>query len=114
MASDFGNLEGFVDAIADRVLGKLTSRPNQGPIGEPPPQLPDLTWGSKDALPRVFHPRLHVQGLELTQSTQYYGTGYGPDNSVPIVRVMARAPARVIETLTAAMQCFVGTFEFSL
>src|SRR4029450_217571 len=85
MASDFGNLEGFVDAIADRVLGKLTGRPNQGPTGEPAPQLPDLPGGRKDVPPLVFHPRLHIQGLELTQSTQYYGTGYGPDNSVPIV-----------------------------
>lgn len=62
MASDFDKLEGFVDAIADRVLGKL-----------------------KDGLPVEVLPRLHIQGLELTQSTQYYGTGYGPNNSVPIV-----------------------------
>jgi hypothetical protein len=33
----------------------------------------------------VPHPKLHVQGLELTQSTQYYGTGFGPDDAVPIV-----------------------------
>lgn len=85
MASDFGNFEGFVDAIADRVLGKLTGRPNEGPTGAPPPQLPDLPSVSKDVLPLVVHPKLHFQGLELTQSTQYYGTGYGPDNTVPIV-----------------------------
>ena len=85
MASDFGNLEGFVDAIADRLLGKLTGRPNQGPIGESPSQLPDLPFGPKEVLPLVTHPRLRTQGLELTQSTQYFGTGYGPDNSVPIV-----------------------------
>ena len=84
MPRDFGDLEGFVDAIADRVLGKLNGRLNQGPTGEPLPQLPDLP-GRKDVLPLVVHPKLHVQGLELTQSIQYYGTGYGPDNSVPIV-----------------------------
>jgi hypothetical protein len=77
MASDVGNFEGFVDAIADRVLGKLTGRPNQGPTGEPLPQLPDLPWGRKDVPPLVVHSRLRVQGLEITQSTQYYGTGYG-------------------------------------
>ena len=62
MASDFDKLGGFVDAIADRVLAKL-----------------------KDGIPVVVLPRLHIQGLELTQSTQYYGTGHGPNNSVPIV-----------------------------
>jgi len=85
MAADFGDLEGLVDAIADRVLGKLTGRPNLGPTGEPSAQLPDLPWGPKDVPALVFHPRLRVQGLELTQSTQFYGTGYGPDNAVPIV-----------------------------
>lgn len=85
MASNFGDLEGFLDAIADRVLGKLTSRLNQEATGEPSPQLPHLPWGPKDSPLLVVHPRLHVQGLELTQSIQYYGTGYGPENSVPIV-----------------------------
>jgi hypothetical protein len=85
MASDFGNIDGLVDAIADRVLTKLTGRLKQGPTGEPLPQLPGLPRIPKDVPPLVVHPRLHVQGLELTQSTQYYGTGYGPDNSVPIV-----------------------------
>jgi len=42
MASNFENLEGFVDAIADRVLTKLNDRPNQSPTGEPILQLPDL------------------------------------------------------------------------
>jgi hypothetical protein len=78
-------LDGIIDAIADRVLERLKVRPNQGPLGEPSPQLPDLPLGLEDAPPRVVHPKLHIQGLELTQSTQYYGTGYGPDNSVPIV-----------------------------
>jgi len=85
MESDFGNLDGFVDAIADRVLGKLTGRPNRGPTGEPAPQLPDLSGGQEEIPSLVVRPRLRVQGLELTQSTQYYGTGYGPQNSVPIV-----------------------------
>lgn len=84
MPRDFGDLEGFVDAVADRVLGKLNVRLNQGPTGEPLPQLPNLP-GRKDVLPRVVHPKLHAKGLELTQSIQYFGTGYGPDNSVPIV-----------------------------
>jgi hypothetical protein len=85
MANDFGNLDALVDAIADRVLGKLSGRPTRGPTGEPVPQLPDLPGGMRDDLPLVVHPKLRVQGLELTQSTQYYGTGYGADNSVPIV-----------------------------
>lgn len=85
MASDFGSLGGLVDLIANHVLSKLTGRPNQGPAGEPLPQLPDLTWGPKDSFPVVVHPRLRIQGLELTQSTQYYGTGHGPNNAVPIV-----------------------------
>ena len=85
MESEFGNLEGFVDAIADRVLGKLTGRPNRGPAGEPLPQLPDLPGGREEIPSLAVRPRLRVQGLELTQSTQYYGTGYGAINSVPIV-----------------------------
>ncbi len=85
MESDFGNLEGFVDAIADRVLGRLTGRPNRGPTGEPSPHLPDLPGGQEEIPSLVVRPRLRVQGLELTQSTQYYGTGYGAVNSVPIV-----------------------------
>ena len=84
MARD-GNLEGLVDAIADRVLGKLVGRPIEGPTGDPVSPLPDLPWGREDSAPLAVHPRLRVQGLEVTQSTQYYGTGYGPENSVPIV-----------------------------
>ncbi len=85
MASVFGNLEGIIDAIADRVLDKLGGLPNLGPTGEPTPQLPDLPWGRQNVPPLVHHPKLRAQGLELTQSTQYFGTGYGSDNSVPIV-----------------------------
>ena len=85
METDFNNLEGFVDAIADRVLGKLTGRPNRGPTGEPLPQLPDLPPGQEEIPSLVVRPRLRLQGLELTQSTQFYGTGYGAENSVPIV-----------------------------
>ena len=85
MERDFDNLEGLVDAIADRVLGKLTGRPNQGPTGEPLPQFPNLPGGREEIPPLVVRPRLRLQGLELTQSTQYYGTGYGAHNSVPIV-----------------------------
>ena len=48
MESDSGNLEGFVDAIADRVLGRLTGRPNRGPTGEPASQLPDLSEGQEE------------------------------------------------------------------
>jgi hypothetical protein len=85
MANDLGNLDALVDAIAERVLARLTGRPARGPSGEPVPQLPDLPGGMMDDLPFVIHPRLRVQGLELTQSVQYYGTGYGAENSVPIV-----------------------------
>jgi hypothetical protein len=85
MANDIGNLDGLVDAIAERVLGKLIGRPKPGPTGEPQPLLPDWPLGRKNVEPELFHPRLHVQGLELTQSTQYFGTGYGAENSVPIV-----------------------------
>jgi hypothetical protein len=85
MANDLGNLDALIDAIAARVVGKLTGRPTRGPTGEPVPQLPDLPGGMKDDLPLVLRPKLRVQGLELTQSIQYYGTGYGAVNSIPIV-----------------------------
>ena len=84
MESDFNNLEGFVDAIADRVLGNQPGDPtgvrpaNQAAITRSGP-------GQEEMPSLVVRPRLHVQGLELTQSTQYYGTGYGAENSVPIV-----------------------------
>ena len=38
-------------------------------------QLPDL-------FPRT---RVAIQGMEFTQSTQHYGTGYDADNAVPLV-----------------------------
>ena len=80
------NLEGFIDAIVDRVLARMGSAPIQGPLGEPSPeQLPDLPPGQRGVPPFLTHPKLHSKGLEVTQSIQYYGTGYGPDNSVPIV-----------------------------
>jgi hypothetical protein len=88
MASDFANLGGIIDAIADRVLGKLglpSGGPVLGPDGEPDPQLPDLPWQRQNQRPQIPHPQLRALGVELTQSTQYFGTGYGPDNSVPIV-----------------------------
>ena len=60
MENDFGNLEGFVDAIADRVLGKLIGRPNRGPTGEPMPQLPDRPPGQEEiAFARVSSPVAH-------------------------------------------------------
>ncbi len=83
MTGDFGNLDALIDAIADRVVGRLKG-PTLGPTGEPVPGLPGLP-GQRDDVPSLFHPKLHVQGLELTQSIQYYGTGYGAENSVPIV-----------------------------
>jgi hypothetical protein len=80
------NLEGFIDAIVDRVLARMDSAPIQGPLGEPSPeQLPDLPPGQRGVPPFLADPKLHSKGLEVTQSIQYYGTGYGPDNSVPIV-----------------------------
>src|SRR6187455_1987432 len=80
------NLEGFIDAIVDRVLARMGSAPIQSPLGEPSPeQLPDLPPGQRGVPPFLPHPKLHSKGLEVTQSIQYYGTGYGPDNSVPIV-----------------------------
>ena len=85
MENEFGNLEGFIDAVADRVLGRLTGRPSRGPTGEPLPQLGNLPGGQQEIPSLVVRPRLRMQGLELTQSTQFYGTGYGDVNSVPIV-----------------------------
>src|SRR6187397_1692702 len=85
MPNGFEDLDGLVDAIADRVLRKLTGRLNLDPTGEPLPQLPELPPGREVLSPLVVRAKLHVQGLELTQSTQYYGTGYGATNSVPIV-----------------------------
>lgn len=89
MPNDFGNIDGLIDAIADRVIGKLAGRPNLGPSGEPLPHLPDLPWDRNEEVPRLVRPRLRVQGLEITQSTQFYGTGYGAENSVPIVALKA-------------------------
>ena len=85
MPNDFGNLDGLVDAIADRVIGKLIGHPDPKPSGEPVPQLPELPWDRNETVPTLVRPRLRAQGLELTQSTQFYGTGYGAVNSVPIV-----------------------------
>lgn len=79
------NLQGFVNVLVERVLDKLSDRLNQGPTGEPIPPLPDIPFGPQDTWPRIVHPKLHIQGLEITQSTQYYGTGYGTNNAVPIV-----------------------------
>ena len=85
MPNAIDNVDGLIDAIAERVLGKLTGRLNLGPSGEPLPQLPDWPFGRKHVEPLIVRPKLHVRGLELTQSTQYFGTGYGAENFVPIV-----------------------------
>ncbi len=85
MTKDLANLDAFMDAIADRVLGKLTGLHAQGPTGEPLPHLPGLPGGLEEVPQFNIRPTLRVQGLELTQSTQYYGTGYGGENSVPII-----------------------------
>lgn len=88
MENKFANgqdLEGLVDAVVNRVINKLTGRLNLGPTGEPFPQLPELPPGPEYTGPIIVHPKLRLDGIELTQSIQYYGTGYGAENSVPIV-----------------------------
>ena len=44
------------------------------------PTTPDAL-GPKDPLPLVVHPKLHVQGLELTQSTNILGLAM--DRTIP-------------------------------
>jgi hypothetical protein len=44
-------------------------------------------------LPSLRPPtRLANQGLELTQSVQHYGRGYGAENSVPLVALKPMVP----------------------
>ena len=66
------------------MIGKLIGHPDLKPSGEPVPQLPELPWDRNETVPTLVRPRLRAQGLELTQSTQFYGTGYGAVNSVPL------------------------------
>lgn len=70
-----------LDALADAVAARLL----RGPTGEPTPRLPDLPFGP-EALPDLFpKTRVVIQGMEFTQSTQHYGSGFDADNAVPIV-----------------------------
>jgi hypothetical protein len=80
-----------LDALVDAVMLRLLQR---GPTGDPVPQLPpSQRWPQMPQLPPnledfpgiKLYSRLAIDGLEFTQSIQHYGTGYGVDNSVPLV-----------------------------
>jgi hypothetical protein len=91
-------LNRLADLIVDRLRGRLGPRGGAGldvfgPSGEPVPGLPDLP--GSEIVPNLFAgARLAIEGIELTQSIQHYGSGYGADNSVPIVALKPMA-ARV-------------------
>lgn len=86
--------DGLLDAIAARVIERLTSGaplplpggPGPGPTG-PSGEQPALPFRPpREPLPDLFpRTRLAVQGMELTQATQHYGTGFGATNGVPLV-----------------------------
>jgi hypothetical protein len=74
-----------LDALADAIVLRLLQR---GPTGEPVPRLPELPQlpPGLEAFPREqLHARLAIDGLEFTQSIQHFRSGYGADNSVPLV-----------------------------
>ena len=96
-----------LDALADVIAARL----GRGPTGAPLPQLPELPFPPEelpDLLPRT---RLVIQGLEFTQSTQHYGTGFGAENSVPLVALkpmVVRAYPFVRQGLLASADTLTG------
>jgi len=90
-----------LDQLADLIVDRLLQRPRrpdiggvgrevQGPSGEPLPGLPDIP--GSEVVPTLYpRSRLAIEGIELSQSIQYYATGYGTDNSVPIVALKPMA-----------------------
>lgn len=80
-----------LDALVEAIMLRLLQR---GPAGGPVPQLPPTQrWPQLPQLPPNLEDfpgvkltsRLAIDGLEFTQAIQHYGTGYGVDNSVPLV-----------------------------
>jgi hypothetical protein len=57
----------------------------QNPGGGPRPQLPEIPFPPEELPELLPRTKLVIQGLELTQSIQHYGTGHGAENSVPLV-----------------------------
>lgn len=90
-----------LDQLADLIVDRLIRGPRFrdlggagrevfGPSGEPVPGLPEIP--GSEVIPNLYpRTRLVIEGIELTQSIQHYGTGYGPDNSVPIVALKPMA-----------------------
>ncbi len=79
--SSVAGLDALADAIAARLMnGRSFFRPGPDQL----PQLPGIPGPEElpDLLPKT---RIAIRGLELTQSIQHFETGYGADNSVPIV-----------------------------
>ncbi|MGD9740605.1 MAG: hypothetical protein AB7O56_11070 [Bauldia sp.] len=103
--NDDDALTALADAVAARILDRVPALKGPfGPTGEPMPQLPEIPgkWVEPPVLPKA---RLALEGLELTQSTQHYGTGYDDDNAVPLValkELVVRAYPYVTQGLLAA------------
>lgn len=79
------------DALVEAIVQRLLQRdPGGEPVPRFPPtqrwpQLPQLPPNLEDFPGVKLTSRLVLDGLEFTQATQHYGTGYGVDNSVPLV-----------------------------
>ncbi|WP_207540954.1 hypothetical protein [Sabulicella rubraurantiaca] len=82
---DQGDLDALAAALLRR-LGLLSGPlPPAGPTGVPEPRLPELLPFDRP-MPELYRPaRLAIQGLEVTQATQYFGSSFGADNSIPMV-----------------------------
>jgi hypothetical protein len=81
-------LHALADAIAIRLLRASPAAYGpmpQGPGGGPRPQLPEIPFPPEELPELLPRTKLVIQGLELTQSIQHYGTGHGAENSVPLV-----------------------------
>lgn len=80
----------MIDAIAAGLMARLDI---PGPDKGPGPFGPEGPGGQRPALPPGLEQlpdlfprtRLAIQGMELTQATQHYGTGHGDQNGVPLV-----------------------------
>ncbi|MBR0657049.1 hypothetical protein [Plastoroseomonas arctica] len=81
--------EAELDALALALLRRLglPSGPTlpDGPTGGPDPRLPELPPFDKQVPDLVRPARLAIQGVEFTQATQYFTSGFGEDNAIPMV-----------------------------
>lgn len=93
-------LKGLIDTVAVKLAGCLGTESNPPPPsgGSQPPGDPQPPTGRQPPTspqppaqpPSTPNPALRIAGLEYTQAVQYFrfnnqGSGYAPDNSVPLV-----------------------------